>query len=122
MFNKTRFCLQGLLSLFFQGKASHINEKIVCMVEYIQLTTVFFLFVFSSFFIRSQTKQVNSCIVFLCALSSSPPGLPYSPPSPHGEDQTAGPVRNRVTVGHCGPGLKRHWYDRGPCTRPSMES
>lgn len=68
MFNKTRFRLQCFIVsfFFFQGKASHIDEKIVCMVEYIQLTTVFF-FIFHS----QSDKASYSCIVFLCALSSS---------------------------------------------------
>lgn len=71
MFNKTRFRLQCFIvsSFFFQGKASHIDEKIVCMVEYIQLTTVFF--------IRSQTKQVTPVLSFSvhCPRHSWPPLL-----------------------------------------------
>lgn len=72
MFNKTRFRLQCFSLFFFQGKASHIDEKIVCMVEYIQLTAVFF-----SFFIRSQTKQVTPVSSFSvhCPRHSWPPLL-----------------------------------------------
>lgn len=74
--------------LFFQGKASHINEKIVCMVEYIQLTTVF------SFAVR-QSKVLLYCLSLCIFLVI--PVLPCSPPAHHEEEESPGPVRNHIT-------------------------
>ena len=58
-----------------------------------------------SFFIRSQTKQRYSCIVFLCASSSSFLSSPALPPED--EEEAPGPVRKPRRRGLCGPGLKQ---------------
>lgn len=81
MFNKTKQMSAYIVS-FFHGKASYSDEKIVCMVEYIQLTTVF----------RSQSdKERCSCIVFLYIFLVILV-LPCSPAHQEEEEEEEAPV------------------------------